>query len=124
MSESEVKTLLAEFSRAWAERDVDTLLSLMTDDAMYVASVGPEPGTTFRGRVELASGFAQMFAHDADAVVEAGGEPLVVGDRAVSQWRYTVPRRGGDSHVEVGVDLWLFRDGRIAMKDAYRKTRD
>lgn len=123
MSEPQIRALLHDFARAWANRDVDALLALMTDDAVYASSVGPEPGSTFRGRDELASGFARMFAHDAGAIIESGGEPLVFGDSAVSQWRYRVPDGGGGYHLEVGVDVWRLRDGRIAMKDAYRKTR-
>lgn len=74
---------LRRFAAAWAERDVAGLLELMTDDAVYAASVGPEPGRTFRGRPELADGFQAMFDHDAGAVVEQG-EPIVLGDVAVS----------------------------------------
>src|SRR5207302_4000436 len=38
------------FSEAWAKRDIDGLMALVTDDIFYGASVGPEPGATFRGR--------------------------------------------------------------------------
>lgn len=117
-SEAEIRDLLRRFGDAWARRDVDALLALMTDDAVYAASVGPEPGRTFRGHAELAAGFREMFTHDAGALIEPG-EPEVFGARAVSTWTYRFP----DGRLCArGVDLWRFRDGKVAEKDAYRKT--
>jgi ketosteroid isomerase-like protein len=114
---------LARFADAWAVHDVDGLLKLMTDDAVYAGSVGPEPGRTFRGRDELAAGFRIMFDHDAGADIEQG-EPVVFGDMAVSTWTYHFVRADGSRRCERGIDLWRFRDGKICLKDAYRKTRD
>ncbi|MEO3873298.1 hypothetical protein ABGB18_31180 [Nonomuraea sp. B12E4] len=31
---------------------------------------------------------------------------------------------GNSRRPEHGIDLWRFRDGRISLKDAYRKVRD
>jgi ketosteroid isomerase-like protein len=118
MSEGEVRELLRLFSEVWARRDVPALLGLLTPDAVYAASVGPEPGTTFRGQVEIAAGLAVMFAHDEGAQATQG-EPMVLGDAAVSTWTYTFSDGRPSQH---GVDLWRFRDGRIALKDAYRKV--
>ncbi|MEU8247258.1 nuclear transport factor 2 family protein [Nonomuraea sp. NPDC048916] len=112
---------LARFADAWAGRDADGLLELMTDDAVYAASVGPEPGRTFRGRTELAAGFRTMFEHDAGARIEQG-EPLILGEWAVSTWAYHFVRADGSRWSERGIDLWRFRDGKICLKDAYRKT--
>lgn len=41
---------LAAFSAAWAAKDIDALMTFMTDDCVYAASVGPEPGKTFVGK--------------------------------------------------------------------------
>jgi hypothetical protein len=81
------------------------------------ASVGPEPGTTYRGRNEIERGLRAMFAQDDGAAIDQG-EPLVAAGRAVTAWTY----RSATGRVERGVDLWRFRDGRIAVKDAYRKA--
>jgi len=35
-----------QFSAAWAAGDLHALMSYMTDDCVYHASVGPEPGST------------------------------------------------------------------------------
>ncbi|MEV0390360.1 nuclear transport factor 2 family protein [Nonomuraea sp. NPDC050643] len=86
------------------------------------ASVGPEPGRTFRGHSELEAGFRAMFEHDAGARIEQG-EPLVQDEWAVSTWAYHFDGADGSQWCERGIDLWRFRDGKICLKDAYRKTR-
>jgi RNA polymerase sigma-70 factor (ECF subfamily) len=48
----------------------------------------------------------------------------VVGNRAMSTGRYRIPHSDGGHHHEVGADLWWFRDGKTAMKVAYRKPRE
>ena len=64
------------FSEAWAKRDVDGLMALVTDDIIYGASVGPEPGATFRGRDEVRRGFDHMLRHDQVLREHAG--PVVI----------------------------------------------
>jgi hypothetical protein len=63
-----------------------------------------------------------MFDHDAGAVIEQG-EPIFLGDWAVSTWAYHFAGPDGSRPSEHGIDLWRFRDGKICLKDAYRKTR-
>jgi ketosteroid isomerase-like protein len=47
----------------------------------------------------------------------------VCGDRGVSEWTFTGTYADG-RRVEVrGCDLFRFRDGRIALKNSYRKNR-
>jgi ketosteroid isomerase-like protein len=48
---------------------------------------------------------------------------LVCGARGISEWRFTGTRADG-ARVEVnGCDLFTFRDGKIALKNSYRKNR-
>lgn len=63
-----------------------------------------------------------MFEHDAGARIEQG-EPLVQDEWAVSTWAYHFDGADGSQWCERGIDLWRFRDGKICLKDAYRKTR-
>ena len=117
MSEEQIRECLVRFSAAWARHDVEAVLDLMTHDAVYAASIGPEPGTTFRGRDEIAEGLVMMFDHDDGATVLVG-EPVIFDGSAVSTWTY---RFDGDRPDEHGVDIWQFRDGRISLKNAFRK---
>lgn len=112
---------LAEFGEAWRRKDVERLLEFMTEDGVYSASVGPEPGQVFRGTDELREDFTRMLAYDTGAE-RHGGQMWIFGDRGVSLWSFA----GTDEHgrtVEIeGIDLFEFEGDRIKLKDAYRKT--
>jgi hypothetical protein len=68
------------FSEAWAKRDIDGLMALVTDDIVYGASVGPEPGATLRGRwrsrIRFAGGSWLRAAHRAEGFPAAVRELL------------------------------------------------
>lgn len=112
---------LGEFAEAWRDKNLERLLEFVTDDCVYSASVGPEPGETFRGRDEVRDGFARMLAHDAQADRRAG-ETWFFGDRAVSLWSFTYHDVDGGTFDVKGIDLYEFAGDRIKLKDAYRKT--
>lgn len=112
---------LHAFNDAWGRGDVDALMSFMTDDCVYSASVGPEPGRTYRGRDEVRQGFREMLAHDADAESETGA-CWVAHDRGVAEWSYVHTGRDGTRTEVRGCDLFVFRGDLISVKDAYRKT--
>jgi len=71
---------LREFARAWAARDVELLMSFMSEDCVYEASVGPEPGRTYVGREEVRRGFAEMLARDGGGE-SRGGQVFACGGR-------------------------------------------
>ena len=114
---------LQAFADAWNRHDVDALMSFMTDDCVFEASAGAEIcGERFAGRDAVRGAFAQVWvtfpdAHWADA------RHFVRGDRGVSEWTFTGTRQDG-TRVEVhGCDLFMFHDGKIALKNSYRKNR-
>jgi len=66
--------------------------------------------------------FADVFATFPDAHW-GDARHFVCGARGVSEWTFTGTRDDG-FRVEVhGCDLFTFRDGRIAVKNSYRKNR-
>jgi ketosteroid isomerase-like protein len=68
------------------------------------------------------AGFAQVWATYPDAHW-GDARHFVTGDRGVSEWTFTGPRDDG-TRVEVqGCDVFTFRDGKIALKNSYRKNR-
>ncbi|NOT41931.1 MAG: nuclear transport factor 2 family protein [Alphaproteobacteria bacterium] len=107
----------ARFAQAWAARDVKELLSCLTDDVVYSASVGPEPGATYRGKRDASDGFELIMAHDGSGTMKVT-HTVFVADRAYAEWVHHGPL--GEVR---GIDLLVFRDGLIAVKDAYRKGR-
>lgn len=115
--------VLRAFADAWNRHDADAIMSFMTDDCVFESSAGPEVcGTRYVGREAVRAGFADVWATFPDAHW-GGARHFVVGERGVSEWTFTGTRADG-TRVEVhGCDMFTFRDGRIALKDSYRKNR-
>jgi len=114
---------LQAFADAWNRHDVDALMTFMTEDCVFEASAGPEVcGTRYAGREAVRAGFAEVWKTFPDARWE-NARHFVRGERGVSEWTFTGTRTDG-SLVEVhGCDLFFFRDGKIALKNSYRKSR-
>ncbi|WP_332815490.1 nuclear transport factor 2 family protein [Ramlibacter sp.] len=115
--------LLQAFADAWNRHDIDALMSFMAPDGVFEASAGPDAcGTRCQGERAVRAGFAEVWATYPDAHW-GNARHFVCGDRGVSEWTFTGTRADG-TRVEVnGCDLFTFRDGRIALKNSYRKNR-
>jgi ketosteroid isomerase-like protein len=115
--------MLQAFADAWNRHDADVIMSFMTDDCVFEASSGPDVfGTRYEGSVAVRAGFVEVWATFRDAHW-GDARHFVLGDRGVSEWTFTGTRADG-SRVEVhGCDLFTFRDGKIALKNSYRKQR-
>lgn len=121
MTEMMTVDILADFSAAWTRRDLDALMTFITDDCVYSASVGPEPGRTYRGRDEVRIGFAEVLAFDADGERHEGAA-FVVGDKGAGEWSFLKTGPDG-TRVEIrGCDLFEFAGAKIRRKDAFRKV--
>jgi steroid delta-isomerase-like uncharacterized protein len=114
---------LQAFADAWNRHDVEALMSFMTDDCVFEASAGPDVyGARSEGREAVRAAFADVWAAFPDAHW-GNARHFVCDDRGVSEWTFTGTRRDG-TFVEVhGCDLFTFRDGKIAVKNSYRKNR-
>ena len=112
---------LAAFGEAWRRGDVDALMEFMTEDCEFRASVGPEPGSTYRGHADVRRGFELILSHDA-AGEGRSGITVIDGRHGASQW--VLVREDGDGRrSEVhGCDIFEFDGDRIKLKDAYRKV--
>jgi steroid delta-isomerase-like uncharacterized protein len=115
--------VLQAFAEAWNRHDVGALMAFMTEDCVFESSAGPDVwGTRYAGREAVQAGFANVWAVFPDARW-ADARHFVQGDRGVSEWTFTGTQSDG-SRVEVhGCDLFTFRDGKIALKNSYRKNR-
>jgi len=122
MAEVTTETL-QDFADAWNRHDVDALMSFMTEDCVFEASAGSDVwGTRYAGRDAVRAGFAEVWTTFPDAHW-GNARHFVSGDRGVSEWTFTGTRADG-TRVEVhGCDVFTFRDGKIALKDSYRKNR-
>jgi len=122
-SERDLEKLLAAFADAWNRHDVDLLMSMMTDDGVFEASGGNEVnGERHEGKEAVRAAFAAVFAQYPDARW-GNARHFVTGDRGVSEWTFTGTMRDGRRVEVTGCDLFTFRDGKIAVKNSFRKNR-
>ena len=115
--------LLERFAEAWNRHDLDALMSMMTDDGVFEASAGPEVnGQHNAGKEAVRAAYAAVFDTFPDAHW-AGARHFAAGDRGVSEWTFTGTRKDGTRVEVAGCDIFTIRDGRIAVKNSFRKNR-
>jgi steroid delta-isomerase-like uncharacterized protein len=115
--------LLDRFADAWNRHDLEALMAMMTDDCVFQASAGPDvDGQRSVGQAAVRDAFAAVFDAFPDAHW-ASPRHFAAGNRAVSEWTFTGTRRDGRRVEVTGCDLLTLRDGRIAIKNSYRKNR-
>jgi ketosteroid isomerase-like protein len=121
--DQELEQLLQEFADAWNRHDVNAIMSMMTDDGVFEASAGNAVnGHRHEGQQAVRAAYEAVFAQYPDAHW-GDARHFVRGNRGVSEWIFT-GRLNDGTRVEVtGCDLFTFRDGKIALKNSYRKNR-
>jgi ketosteroid isomerase-like protein len=122
-SDQQLLQLLQQFAEAFNRHDLDALMSMMTDAPVFEASAGPDVnGERHQGRPAVRAAFEAVFKQFPDAQWR-DARHFVSGNRAVSEWTFT-GTRSDRTRVEVnGCDLFVLRDGKIAVKNSYRKNR-
>ena len=114
---------LRAFAAAWNAHDIDALMSFMSADCEFHAVGGPDVlGRSFVGREAVREGFQLAWQNFPDAAW-LDGEHFVCGDRGVSESTFRGTRADGARIEARMVDVFTFRNGRIAVKNAYRKDR-
>jgi steroid delta-isomerase-like uncharacterized protein len=116
-------SFLQSFVDAFNAHDAAAILSFMTSDCVFEASAGPAvDGEKFVGKDAVRKAFEDVFRMYPDA---HWGKPrhFISGDRGVSEWVFTGTKTDGSKVEVTGCDLFTFRDGKIAIKNSYRKNR-
>jgi steroid delta-isomerase-like uncharacterized protein len=114
---------LAAFSDAWNRHDIDALMSFMSEDCVFQTAAGPDAcGTRIRGTQAVRQAFAAAWAAVPDAQW-TNGVHFVSGDFGTSQWTFTGTAADGSRIEADGIDVFTFKDGKIALKNVFRKTR-
>jgi steroid delta-isomerase-like uncharacterized protein len=122
-ADADALRLLDAFAAAWNAHDVDALMACMADDCAFEASAGKDvAGTRHVGREAVRAAYAAVFETYPDA---RWNDPrhVVAGSRAVSEWRFTGTTRDGVTVEVNGCDVFTLREGKIALKNSYRKQR-
>ena len=116
-------SFLQEFADAFNAHDVNAILSFMTSDCIFEASAGPDAdGEKFVGEAAVKKSFEDVFKTYPDARW-GNARHFIAGDRGVSEWVFTGTKADGSKVEVTGCDLFTFRDGKIAVKNSYRKNR-
>lgn len=123
MGSEVTREFLAEFAAAWNRHDCEALLEMVTDDAIFQTAIGPHDyGERHQGKEALRAAFPKVWETYPDARWQEDTH-VVCGARGFSEWVFRGADRKG-TPVEVrGVDLFTFKDGKIAIKNTFRKTR-
>lgn len=114
---------LADFAAAWNRHDIQALMSFMHEDCAFHAVAGPDLlGRSFVGPAAVREGFELAWQTFPDAAW-TNGVHFVNGDRGVSESTFRGTRPDGARIEARMVDVFTFRDGLIAVKNAFRKDR-
>jgi ketosteroid isomerase-like protein len=114
---------LAAFSDAWNRHDIDALMSFMTEDCVFMTAGGPEAcGTRHVGAAAVRQAFPAAWQAMPDAQWR-NGKHFVHGDFGVSEWTFTGTAADGTRTEVDGVDLFEFKNGKIHVKNVFRKAR-
>jgi len=98
-------------------------MAMMTTDCVFEASAGNAVnGERHEGQHAVRAACAAVFERFPDAHW-GNARHFVSGDRGVSEWTFTGTLNDG-KRVEVdGCDLFTLRNGKIAIKNSFRKNR-
>lgn len=117
------KDLLQSFVDAFNAHDVAAIMSHMTSDCVFEASAGPGAnGEKFTGQEQVKKAFENVFATFPDAKW-SNARHFISGDRGFSEWIFTGTKADGTKVEVTGCDLFTFKDGKISIKNSYRKNR-
>jgi uncharacterized protein (TIGR03086 family) len=112
--------VVRQFVAAWEAWDLDAIMALMADDAVF-ESTGPAPdGRRAEGRDAIRAEWEDMFAGTRDASFTFE-ESFVHGDRASARWLFAWTNDDGTPGHIRGVDVIRVADGRIVEKLSYVK---
>ncbi|GAA1394553.1 nuclear transport factor 2 family protein [Catellatospora coxensis] len=115
------KDVVAGFFAAGEADDVAAAIAHFAEDGVWIAAEGPEPGTTYRkpAMSELLTKLITVRKeYEAKGVKIAYGDLVEAGDKVYLEIVISLDGKVLDR----SVDVFTVVDGRIAVKDVYRKA--
>lgn len=114
---------LQSFADAFNAHDIHAIMGHMTEDCIFEASAGPDiDGEKSTGQPAVKKAFEEVFQTFPDAQWR-NPRHFISGNRGFSEWIFTGTKIDGTRVEVTGCDLFTFRDGKIAVKNSYRKNR-
>ncbi len=113
--------LFKDFARAFFKKDLDALYQTVTDDFAWHSLDENGDGKIVTGRDAVAA----QLSRPAGALENVRFNDVVyhhTPEASFMTFRITAVRKDTqEPHEEIGVERYTFRDGKIAIKDVYRK---
>jgi ketosteroid isomerase-like protein len=114
---------LQSFADAFNAHDVKAVMSHMTDGCVFEASAGQDfDGEKFIGQQQVGKAFENVFVTFPDAHW-SNPRHFISGNRGFSEWIFTGTKLDGTKVEVTGCYLFTFENGKIAIKNSYRKNR-
>jgi len=114
---------LQSFADAFNAHDIKAIMSHMSKDCVFEASAGPDfDGEKFTGQKQVKEAFEKVFAMFPDAHW-GNAKHFISGNRGFTEWVFTGTKSDGTKVEVTGCDLFTFNEGKIAVKNSYRKNR-
>lgn len=121
-STAERDALLKTFGRAWFRRDAELLYQAVTPDFVWLATDGQGNPRHITGKSAVASEFAAMGGGDVQRRFEDVAYHHAPDATFMTFRLIETDKASGVVREEQGIERYTFKDGRIAVKDVYRKT--
>ena len=110
-------------ARATTAAESSRCVDKASDDCVFQTAAGPDAcGTRIAGTEAVRKAFAAAWQAVPDAQWE-NGVHFVSGEFGTSQWTFTGTAADGSRIETDGIDVFTFRDGKIALKNVFRKVR-
>jgi len=119
MQRGDLEQLVIRFTEAFNREDLDEVLSLMSQDAIY----DEYDGRRSRGKAAIRAAFEPQFRGDFGRI-RFHTEDLFVDEgagKALVRWRCTL-EKSGRTRSWRGLDILHVRDGLVAEKHTYAKA--
>jgi ketosteroid isomerase-like protein len=123
ISDEELLGRIRAFGEAWNRHDIDALMSFMHEECVFETIAGPEVhGSRHEGRAAVRKAFEAAWQTIPDAQW-LNARCWAHAGKGVMESTFTGTAADG-SRIEANmVDLLEFRDGKITLKNAFRKNR-
>jgi steroid delta-isomerase-like uncharacterized protein len=116
--------LMIEHVDAWNDHDLDRLMALFDENAVFESSGGSRVmGERYVGKAAVRQVFAGVFSSMPDAHWGDGRYHAIDDGYGVSEWTLTGTTTEGTRLEVNGCDFLTVRSGLITLKNSYRKQR-
>ncbi len=123
MADFDSDAFFRRFNAVWQAHDIDGIADMFTDDAIFEASFGPEPHGERAVGKEAATRLAASVFDKIPDVKFREVRRFATPDFAVIESVQSGTTVNGQPFETQIVDLLTLRDGKIAAKRTYRKSR-